>query len=431
MEFRAEQWDDVLSIARRSVSHIKSEISNRVTRGLAKSLRLWNLLLDLEESLGTVQTTKDAYNRILDLKVATPSHVLNYASYLAEKKYFEESFTAYERGVDLFPFPHASAKLLWKTYLDKFQDRYAGTKMHRMRELFDRCLETCPPDISSEFYIMYGAYEEKYGLSKRALGVYEKMCTNVDTHEKLIAYQLYISKTVKYVGMIATRPLYERAIAALEDSAAARMCCEFAKMEASLQEIDRARTAFTYGAQLADPRRNPEYWGEWHTFEVSHGNEETFREMLRVKRGVQAAFSTVNYNAAEMGAGAPANENLTEEQAVKMIAEREGMDVSENDVTQNENVTGFVKSKRTAEIKDLDEVERRAAKLRKVTAGLVAASQEKQEENDDDEIDIDDEDDDEEGESSKTETTFASAIPIKDVETKAVPAAVFGSLVSS
>ena len=64
---------------------------------------------------------------------------------------------------------------------------------------------------------------------------------------------------------------------------------------------ERARTAFTYGAQLADPRRNPEYWREWHSFEVLHGNEETFWEMFRVKRGVQAAFSTVNDNAAEIG----------------------------------------------------------------------------------------------------------------------------------
>lgn len=31
----------------------------------------------------------------------------------------------------------------------------------------------------------------------------------------------------------------------------------------------------------------------WHDFEVAHGNEETFREMLRTKRSVQMAFSQV------------------------------------------------------------------------------------------------------------------------------------------
>lgn len=30
----------------------------------------------------------------------------------------------------------------------------------------------------------------------------------------------------------------------------------------------------------------------WHDFEVRHGNEDTFREMLRIKRSVQAQFNT-------------------------------------------------------------------------------------------------------------------------------------------
>mmetsp|Transcript_24926 Transcript_24926/g.37266 ORF Transcript_24926/g.37266 Transcript_24926/m.37266 type:complete len:1145 (+) Transcript_24926:191-3625(+) len=424
MELRAERWDDALSIARRSVAHVPASSSTKVTKGLSKSMRLWNLLLDLEESLGTMQTTKDAYNRLLELKVATPPHVINFASYLIEKKYFEESFTAYERGLDMFSFPHPGAKALWKDYLSAFQKRYSGTKIHRMRELFDRCLESCPPADSSHFFIAYGKFEEDFGLTKRALGVYERMCTVVPAEEKFTSYQLYIAKTIKYLGITATRPIYESAISALEDNSAAQICRDYAKMEASLQEIDRARTAFTYGAQLADPRRNPEYWGEWHAFEVSHGNEETFREMLRVKRGVQAAFSTVNYNAAEMGAGAPQQENLTNEEAMRMIAAREGVD----DPTSKESTVGFVQAKRSAEIKDLDEVERRAAKLRKVTSTFVAATASKEENKSaddyDEEIDIDDEDD-AGGETSEDDGVDAN---VQHIKTKAVPSAVFGGL---
>ena len=165
------------------------------------------------------------------------------------------------------------------------------------------------------------------------------MCTLVPADEKYTAYQLCIAKTIQHIGITAhTRPIYERAIAGLEDSSpAAKICGEYAKMEASLHEIDRARTAYVYGAQLADPRRNPEYWGEWHEFEVSHGNEETFCEMLRVKRGVQAAFSTVNYNAVEMGGSGSGGDGmrlkngdadtpLTDEQAIVMLAAQEGVE---------------------------------------------------------------------------------------------------------
>jgi pre-mRNA-splicing factor SYF1 len=428
MELRLENWDGALSIARRSVSHLPSSNSTKISRGLMKSLRLWNLLLDLEESLGTIQTTKDAYNRALEIKVATPSHVINFASYLADKKYFEESFTAYERGVDLFPFPHAGAKILWKEYLSSFYKRYGGTKIFRMRELFDRCLESCPPSDASEFFILYGKFEEEYGLAKRALGVYERMCTVVPPEEKFSAYELFITKTIKYGGITATRPIYERAIAALEDHPASIMCCAYAKMESSLNEIDRARAAFTYGAQLADPRRNPEYWGDWHEFEVSHGNEDTFREMLRVKRGVQAAFSTVNYNAAEMGAGVPKVETLTDDQALEMIAAREGVDAYEK-----ERISGFVQGKRTKEMKDMDEVERRAAKLRKITAGNMAVampSEEKKPSIQGDEIDIGSSDEDDEGDEGVQQANVTNHTIIKDVNTKAIPAAVFGGLAS-
>ena len=143
-------------------------------------------------------------------------------------------------------------------------------------------------------------------------------------------------------------------------------------METTLQEIDRSRAVLTYGAQMADPRRNPEYWKTWNEFEIAHGNEETFREMLRIKRSVEAAFSTVNYNAAEMGAGSKV-ENMSNEEAMNMIASREGVDVS----NQNKStITGFVKAGKRAAEENLDEVEERVAKLRKATAasGVIVAT---------------------------------------------------------
>ena len=86
-----------------------------------RSTRVWNLYLDLEESLGTLETTKAAYDRCLELKVATPQIVLNYASFLEEHSYFEEAFRVYEKGAGVFGFPHV--KPIWQKYLDKFVAR--------------------------------------------------------------------------------------------------------------------------------------------------------------------------------------------------------------------------------------------------------------------------------------------------------------------
>ena len=53
--------------------------------------------------------------------------------------------------------------------------------------------------------------------------------------------------------------------------------------------------------------------------------------MLRVKRGRQVEFSTVNYNAAEMGAEVPKVENLNDDQALEMITASEWVTVNEKE----------------------------------------------------------------------------------------------------
>ena len=89
---------------------------------LFKSLKLWSFYADLEESIGTVESTKSVYDRILDLKIATPQIVMNYAVFLEENKYFEESYKVYERGIEAFGYPVAFE--LWNIYLKKFSTRY-------------------------------------------------------------------------------------------------------------------------------------------------------------------------------------------------------------------------------------------------------------------------------------------------------------------
>lgn len=425
-ELRQEEWDAALEIIRSSVvvpPSLPGRPIPKMVRGLSKSLRLWDLLLDLEESLGTVQTTKDAYSRAIEQRVATPLHILNFATFLTEHKYFEESFSAYERGIEVFEFP--GVKVIWKAYLEAFLKRYGGSKVERARDLFHRCTEASPPEHSTDVFLMSGKFEEEHGLAKRALGVYRDMCKKVPPEEKYTAYQLFITKTIKFLGQTATRDIYQEAIQDLSDETASQLCLDFAKMEISLQEIDRARAVLAYGAQMADPRRTEEYWREWNEFEIAHGNEETFREMLRIKRSVEASFSTVNYNAAEMSQTSSKVDTLSNEEAMRMIAEREGVELEPQSNTPTTSVGGFVGSKRSANTAQLEDVEERVAKLRKATIEVAAReNQEESNTNDDnDEIDIDDlEDEDEDQDEDGAE------IAVKDVSTKSIPSAVFGGL---
>ena len=70
----------------------QAEAGLPVQERLYRSLKLWSFYVDLEESLGTLESTKAVYESMLDLKVATAQVVLNYASFLQEGKYWEDSF---------------------------------------------------------------------------------------------------------------------------------------------------------------------------------------------------------------------------------------------------------------------------------------------------------------------------------------------------
>ncbi len=65
-------------------------------------------------------------------------------------------------------------------------------------------------------------------------------------------------------------------------------------------EIDRARAIYVHCSQICDPKSNGKFWQIWKEFEVAHGNEDTVREMLRIKRSVQATYNVqVNFMSAQ------------------------------------------------------------------------------------------------------------------------------------
>lgn len=113
-------------------------------------------------------------------------------------------------------------------------------------------------------------------------------------------FTIYIAKATANYGLPATRPIYERALEVLPDKQTAEMCIRFAALERKLGEIDRARAIYAHASQFCDPRTNPEFWAAWNSFEIETGSEDTFREMLRIKRSVQAQFNTeASYLAAQ------------------------------------------------------------------------------------------------------------------------------------
>lgn len=294
MELRNENLDDAVKIMAKAVQAPKRSSVDYFDETLSpqqrvhKSWKLWSFYVDLVESVATLEETRAVYDRIFELRIATPQTVVNYANLLEENKYFEESFKIYERGLALFSYPVTFE--LWNLYLTKAVDRKIS--IERLRDLFEQALEDCPPRFAKVLYLMYGNLEEERGLARHAMRIYERATRAVADEDRADMFNFYITKSASNFGLPSTRPIYERAIAALPDKEARDMCLKFADMEKRLGEIDRARAIYAHASQFCDPRSNPGFWTKWEAFEVQHGNEDTFKEMLRVKRSVQALKNT-------------------------------------------------------------------------------------------------------------------------------------------
>lgn len=263
---------------------------------LFKQIKLWSLYADLEESYGTLESTKAVYERMYELKVATPLTVLNYAAFLAEHHRYEESFRAYERGLDMFPFPHALD--LWVTYLTKFLERYGATKIERTRDLFEQAVETAPPECARVLYLMYANFEEKHGLARHTMHVYDRASRVVPDDQKAGVFNLYVRKAAKFFGITRTREVFERAIEVVPDDQVRDFCMRYAALETKLGEYDRARAIQAHCAQFCDPRSDVAFWRAWKSFEEAHGNTATYKEMLRIRHSVIAQYNSIISTAA-------------------------------------------------------------------------------------------------------------------------------------
>ncbi|KAF0903171.1 hypothetical protein E2562_025753 [Oryza meyeriana var. granulata] len=300
MELRQRNVDRAIELIRQATSEPSLEVRRRVATAagvggepvhakLHRSLKLWCFYADLMETHGSPESSCTVYERMQELGLITPLLVLRHASLLEQHKRFEDAFRVYERGVRSFKYPHGEA--IWTAYLTKFVERLGVSKPERVRDLFDDAVRQAPAEKKKAVYMQYAKFEENLGLAKRVLKVYEEAAAAVPGRDKLAVYKAYIARATDLFGVLTTREIYHQAIlhGGLPDTDARVLCLQFADLEIGLGEVHRARALYVYASGFTDPTAHPYFWRRWNDFEVRHGDECTFREMLRVKRTVAAA----------------------------------------------------------------------------------------------------------------------------------------------
>ena len=105
---------------------------------------------------------------------------------------------------------------------------------------------------------------------------------------------VYMQKAQEYLGVAKMRALFEQAFTEiLVPRDIIEIGLHFALLERKLGEIDRARAIYMYIAEYCDPRiaEQQTFWESWYEFEVYHGNEDSYSDMMRIKRTVQTVYA--------------------------------------------------------------------------------------------------------------------------------------------
>jgi hypothetical protein len=106
-------------------------------------------------------------------------------------------------------------------------NRYAAENIERTRDLFEQVLEHSPPEVAHFFYLMYADFEERHGLARRAMYVYERATKNVSNESRKMIFTIYIARARELFGVTKTREIYEKAIEMLETKHIPEMCLKY------------------------------------------------------------------------------------------------------------------------------------------------------------------------------------------------------------
>eukprot|EP00475_Leptophrys_vorax_P005248 TRINITY_DN13184_c0_g1_i2.p1 TRINITY_DN13184_c0_g1~~TRINITY_DN13184_c0_g1_i2.p1 ORF type:complete len:259 (-),score=89.54 TRINITY_DN13184_c0_g1_i2:51-827(-) len=178
-----------------------------------------------------------------------------------------------------------------------FVKRYGKSKIDRARELFEDAIKSIPTHVDElkGFFVLYADAEEKFGLARNALKILDRACDSVPQNQQFEMYQIYIAKAGEYFGIARTREIFEKAIHSLPEVMIKTIAIQYAALELKLGEVERARAVYTYAAQFCNPKREIVFWQTWQDFETNYGNEDSFRDMLRLKRSVEAEFENKHF----------------------------------------------------------------------------------------------------------------------------------------
>lgn len=306
-------------------TYLYKDSSTDIHLRLHKSIKLWSFYLDLLESLvedklqkSEIEKVCNAYYTMIEVKLATPLNIINFANFLEDWQFYERSLSVYELGIKLFKDSNIRFEI-WNIYLSKAVS--LKLDIERMRDLFDQCLYGsgidgdygCPPKLCKPVYLLYSKYEVDNGSILRSIKILKQGLKKISngicsTKVKSERDQMISDKFEIYVIILhqieelhdsnELRAMFE---IALEDKELKlyniiELTRKFISFETKSKEFNRVRELFKFVCKLSNPEsiNMKPLWEEWKNFELHNGNESTFKEILRYKRIVANEFAATS-----------------------------------------------------------------------------------------------------------------------------------------
>ena len=314
-----EILDDILYREYSDINY--TDNTKPVQQRIIKSIKLWNFYIDLLETfiesdnqLNEIGKVINAYQHLIKLKIATPKIMINFAQFLESWNQFEQCFNVLHQALKIFQNDNQIKFEIWNVYLVKAIKHIQLTE--RIRDLFEQSINEIPAYLIKPILLLYYQYELDQGYTYNAIKILIKSLTekfspaqrdhklmipqqrkeiNLLKFEiyKLILFKLEELQDIEQFNKIATMAMNDEYLSTYQ---LFDLGSRFIKFEISTvvtttttnkntknKQLERIRELFKFICQstLLD-----ESWKMWELFEMEHGDELSFKDMLRFKRTV-------------------------------------------------------------------------------------------------------------------------------------------------
>lgn len=287
--------------------------SESAQQKLFKCPKLWYFYIDLLRSIYEdgeyeiiLRKWNEAFLKMSSLKIISIKSLFEFADFLQEQDLWARSFSVYESGLKSFIAPEAKYEI-YREYISKLLT-HEKSNTDSVRDLFDHCLtqKSIPGYLAKSIYLEYSKFEKKIGSTMKSIKIiqlaisyltssfdsngrrYTKTQLNKIADDKFELYQSLLSSIGKLNDESLQREIYSES---LQDKhltlpQVIEFGLEFISFETKYKQLSRARALFKHLAGFRNPDSHimSKVWSQWQKFELEHGTEETYKQMLKFKR---------------------------------------------------------------------------------------------------------------------------------------------------